>query len=66
MEIKDTDIHNHLKARMLQRGITVEEIQITINQGEVTVYYKIKDGRKFLLTAKARYGKVFFKGGEGK
>ncbi len=28
---------------------------------EVTVYYKYKDGRFILLTAKARYGKDFFR-----
>lgn len=33
MKIKDTDIHHHLKARMLQRGINKEEIEITINKG---------------------------------
>jgi len=31
---------------------------------EVTVYYKIKDGKIILLTAKARYGKNFVKRGE--
>lgn len=30
---------------------------------EVTVYYKIKDGRLIVLTAKARYGKDFLRGG---
>lgn len=33
MKIKDTDIHHHLEARMLQRGINKEEIEITINKG---------------------------------
>jgi len=33
MKIKDTDIHHHLRARMLQRGIGKEEIEITINKG---------------------------------
>jgi hypothetical protein len=95
MEIKESDIHNHLKARMLQRGITLEEIKETINKGwdakdirigtegkilvfpfngewegkfyeekEVTVYFKIKEGKIILLTAKARYGKDFSKGGK--
>lgn len=81
--------------RMLQRGITKEEIEIVLNQGwevkdakegtlgrafvfphnqdwegtlqeekEVTVYYKIKGGRTILLTAIARYGKGFIRGGE--
>jgi hypothetical protein len=95
MKIRESDIHNHLKIRMLQRGITFEEIKRTINDGwnakevrigtqgktlvfpyhaewegkrykekEVTVYYKIKDGKIILLTAVARYGKDFNKGGK--
>lgn len=95
MKIKDTDIHHHLRARMLQRGINKEEIEITINKGwsaedakkgtigktfvfpynnywedkfydekEVTVYYKMKEGKMVLLSAKARYGKNFKKGGQ--
>ncbi|MDP3298362.1 MAG: DUF4258 domain-containing protein [Thermodesulfovibrionia bacterium] len=94
MKIKDADIQHHLEARMLQRGISKEEIEITINKGwsaedakegtigktfvfpynnywegkyyketEVTVYYKMKEDKIILLTAKARYGKNFKKGG---
>ena len=33
MKIKDTDIHHPLRVRMLQRGISREEIEITINKG---------------------------------
>lgn len=33
MKVKDTDIHHHLRARMLQRGISREEIEIAINKG---------------------------------
>lgn len=33
MKIKDSDIHHHLNARMLQKGISREEIEITINKG---------------------------------
>ena len=87
MEIADNDIHQHIFARMQQRGVTREEIQIVLNEGrdakdckpgtcgkvmnfeyqrewegiyfeekEVTVYYKIKEGKLVLLTVKARYG----------
>ena len=31
--IADSDLHPHLKARMEQRGITIEEIQKTLNEG---------------------------------
>jgi len=33
MKIKDADIHHHLRVRMLQRCISKEEIEITINKG---------------------------------
>ncbi|MBI5747024.1 MAG: DUF4258 domain-containing protein [Nitrospirae bacterium] len=95
--IKQSDIHHHLRARMQQRGVSKDEIEITINEGriardakegtigkvyvfpnnaewegkyfeekEVTVYYKHKDKKLILLTAKARYGRNFSKGGESK
>lgn len=79
--------------RMLQRGITLEEIRRALTEGceaadakpgtlgkmlvfpydrewegqiyeekEVTVYFKVTDGRPALLTAKARYGKNFPRG----
>ncbi|HID31526.1 MAG TPA: DUF4258 domain-containing protein [Desulfobacterales bacterium] len=31
--IADEDLHPHLKARMLQRGVTREEIEQTLNEG---------------------------------
>ena len=31
--ITDSDLHSHLKARMEQRGITIEEIEKTLNEG---------------------------------
>ncbi len=33
------------------------------DEKEVTVYYKMKDGEIVLLTAKARYGQGFLRGG---
>jgi len=33
IKISDADIHNHLKARMVQRGITRDEIETTLNEG---------------------------------
>ena len=75
---------------MQQRGVTVAEVEDTINRGwdatdakpgcigkvmvynydrewegsrypqkEVTVYFKVDDGRLILLTVKARYGHTF-------
>jgi len=33
IKIKDSDLHTHIRARMLQRGISREELEITINRG---------------------------------
>ncbi|MFQ5713662.1 MAG: DUF4258 domain-containing protein [Candidatus Scalinduaceae bacterium] len=33
MNIDETDIHHHLKLRMLQRGISKEEIENTLSKG---------------------------------
>ena len=91
MGITDEDIHPYLQARMLQPGVSKEEIEVVLNKGreakdakpgtygkvflfqygrewegqfykerEVTVYYKLRQGRLILLTVKARYGS--FKG----
>ena len=31
--ITESDLHPHLKARMIQRGITLQEIEYTLNEG---------------------------------
>ena len=41
MKIRESDIHNHLKIRMLQWGITFEEIKRTINDGWNTTEVRI-------------------------
>jgi len=33
IKINESDIHPHIKARMLQRGISIIEIEETINKG---------------------------------
>ena len=33
IEISEADLHPHLKARMSQRGITIEEIERVLNEG---------------------------------
>jgi len=48
IKISDADIHNHLKARMVQRGITRDEIETTLNEG-----WNAKDAKLGTL------GKVF-------
>ncbi|MCC6544919.1 MAG: DUF4258 domain-containing protein [Nitrospirae bacterium] len=34
MDIADDDIHQHILARMQQRGVTMEEIQMVLNEGQ--------------------------------
>ena len=33
IQISDADLHPHLKARMTQRGVTMEEIEKVLNEG---------------------------------
>lgn len=33
IKIKESDIHSHIKTRMLQRGISIAEIETTLNKG---------------------------------
>jgi len=48
MGITDEDIHPHLQARMLQRGVSKEEIEVVLNKGR-----EAKDATP------GTYGKVF-------
>jgi hypothetical protein len=85
--IAEKDVHPHLAARMGERGVTLEELNMTLANGwpaddakegtygkvyvfeykrewlgkvfaqkEVSIYYKLIDGRVMVLIAKARYG----------
>lgn len=33
IKVSDVDLHPHLWARMLQRGVTLEELERTLNEG---------------------------------
>jgi hypothetical protein len=46
--IKESDLHPHIKARMVQRGISWEEIQTTINEG-----WNVEDAKEGTM------GKIF-------
>jgi len=50
IKLSDSDIHPHLRARMVQRGVT---------RNEITVYYKLVAEKTMILTVKARYGECF-------
>jgi len=88
-------ITKHLKHRMKERGITQDEVMMTLQNGwdaedvqegtigkvyvfeynrywkdkfypekEVSVYFKYEGDTKILITAKARYGSGFPRGGK--
>ena len=46
--IKESDIHHHLQMRMQQRGVSLNEIEITMNEG-----WEAVDGKEGTI------GKVF-------
>ena len=48
MHIQESDLHSHLRARMAQRGVTLDEIQRTLDNG-----WRANDAREGTL------GKVF-------
>ncbi len=61
IKIKDSDIHAHIKARMKQRGISIEEIQTVLAEGwnaEDSVAGTI--GRVFVFSYKAEWEGKFF------
>jgi len=33
IRVTEADLHEHLTARMVQRGITKEELELTLNEG---------------------------------
>ena len=69
IKISDADLHPHLRARMAQRGITLEEIERVLEEG-----WEAKDAKSgttgkvfvfpFNQVWEARYGKGFLKEGE--
>jgi len=34
MNLSEKDLHSHLKARMSQRGVTIQEIERVLNEGQ--------------------------------
>jgi SOS response regulatory protein OraA/RecX len=59
-KIRDEDLHPHIRMRMLQRGVTKEEIEETLTKG-----WEAED-KFMLLTVIAKYGENFPKNEEEK
>jgi hypothetical protein len=61
IKIKDSDIHPHLKSRMLQRGISLAEIEETLNKGKDAADAKEGTaGKVFVFPYKAEWEGKFF------
>lgn len=60
-QITDEDLHPHLRARMLQRGVTKEEIEITLNRGwEATDAKPGICGRVFVFSYGIEWERQFY------
>ena len=59
-KIRDEDLHPHIRMRMLQRGVTKEEIEETLTKG-----WEAED-KFMLLTVIVKYGENFPKNEEEK
>ena len=59
-KIRDEDLHPHIRMRMLQRGVTKEEIEETLTRG-----WEAED-KFMLLTVIVKYGENFPKKEEEK
>ena len=56
IQVKDEDLHSHLRARMLQRGVSLEEIEIALNQGwEATDAKPGTQGKVFIFPYRAEW-----------
>lgn len=61
IKIKESDIHAHIKARMLQRGISIEEIETTLNSGwDADDAVEGTIGKVFILPYNAEWEGKFF------
>ncbi len=58
IKISDTDLHSHLKARMSQRGITIEEIERVLDEGAEATDAKPGTLEKYSCFCIMEYGKV--------
>ncbi len=47
IELSDADIHPHLKARMLQRGISKDEIKETLDKGKTSRMLNLEHMERF-------------------
>jgi len=61
IEVLEADLHPHLKARMLQRGVTKEEIERALNNGWEALDAKLgTQGKVFVFPYHAEWQGQFF------
>lgn len=61
IRIRESDIHPHIKSRMMQRGITAKEIEETLNEGWDAEDSKEGTlGKVFIFPYKAAWEGKFF------
>lgn len=61
VKIKESDLHPHIKARMLQRGISMEELQETINKGwDADDAKEGTSGKVFAFPYSNKWEEIFF------
>ncbi len=61
IRIEDEDLHAHLRSRMSQRGVSREEIEITLNQGRQAVDVKPgTEGKIFIFSYKTEWEGRFY------
>ena len=62
IKISEGDLHSHIKKRMLQRGIMVEEIETALNDGwEATDANPDTIGKTFIFRYNGEWEGVFYK-----
>ena len=60
IKISESDLHSHIKKRMLQRGITLEEIETALNDGwEATDAKADTIGKTFIFRYNGEWEGVF-------
>lgn len=61
IKLTEEDLHPHLKARMEQRGVTIHEIQRTLNEGEKAEDVKTGTlGKKMVFPYRAKWEGQFY------
>ncbi|MFC2089015.1 DUF4258 domain-containing protein [Calditrichota bacterium] len=62
MKISEKDLHPHLRKRMKERGVSFDDINITLEFGNLVDDAKIGTfGKKYVFTYNSYWEKIFYK-----